>query len=226
MNKRIKKAVLLCALAALSVSAHAKTVYVTDKLSISLRTGDSSQHRILKMLMSGTALTVLRQKPESGYTLVRAPGGEEGWVLTRFLTETSNTRSQLEKALAELAAAKAEIQRMGAQTGASPGAANDVPLEKDALTQERDRLSRELTELRHTAANAIQLKKQRDQLQERVVMVERELHKVKREKQTLEDNTNQDWFLYGGMLAFSGILIGIIIPRIGWRRKPSQWDNL
>ena len=79
--------------------------------------------------------------------------------------------------------------------------------------------------LKQTATNAIQLKQQRDQLQERVVNNERELQQIKREKQALEDSTKQDWFLYGGMLSFIGIFLGLLLPKLSWKRKTSNWDT-
>ena len=71
----------------------------------------------------------------------------------------------------------------------------------------------------------MQLKQQRDQLQERVVNVERELQQIKRENQALQDTTNQDWFLYGGILSFIGIFLGLLLPKISWHRKTSNWDT-
>ena len=97
--------------------------------------------------------------------------------------------------------------------------------ENKSLSQERKKLSTELNNLRQTAANAIQLKNQRDQLQERVITVERELQQLKLENKSLEDSTNQDWFLYGGILAFTGIFLGLFIPKIRWQRKTSNWDT-
>ena len=94
------------------------------------------------------------------------------------------------------------------------------------LTKERDQLSTDLNDLRQTASNAIQLKRQRNELQERVVNVERELQQLKRAKQALEDSTSQDWFLYGGILSFLGIFFGLLIPKISWQRKShGNWDT-
>ena len=55
--------------------------------------------------------------------------------------------------------------------------------------------------------------------------VERELQQIKREKQALEDSTKQDWFLYGGMLSFIGIFLGLLLPKLSWQRKTSNWDT-
>ena len=96
-------------------------------------------------------------------------------------------------------------------------------LEK-SLATERDQLDRELNELKKTAASSFQLKNERDELQERVVNVERDLQQFKLENQALKDTANQDWFLYGGVLSLAGVLLGFILPKLSWRRK-SSWDS-
>ena len=73
-------------------------------------------------------------------------------------------------------------------------------------------------------ASSSQLRNERDELQERVVNVERDLQQYKLENQALKDTASQDWFLYGGILALFGVLLGFILPKLGWRRK-SSWDS-
>jgi SH3 domain protein len=94
---------------------------------------------------------------------------------------------------------------------------------EQSLATERDKLSRELNELKKISGSAVQLKNERDELQERFVSVERDLQQVKLENQALQDTANQDWFLYGGILALVGVILGFILPKLSWRRKNS-WD--
>jgi SH3 domain protein len=73
-------------------------------------------------------------------------------------------------------------------------------------------------------SSSAQLRNERDELQERVVNVERDLQQYKLENQALKDTASQDWFLYGGLLSLFGVLLGFILPKLGWRRK-SSWDS-
>jgi SH3 domain protein len=98
-----------------------------------------------------------------------------------------------------------------------------TPLES-SLTKEKEQLNRELSDLKKTAANAVQIKNERDGLQERVVNVERDLQQRKLENQALTDSANPDWFLYGGGLALAGVLLGFIIPKISWGRR-NTWGS-
>ncbi len=217
--------IVLIALLTISLSAHAKTIYVTDSMKFTLRTSAIKNAKILKMLPSGTALTLLDANKGNGYSKVRTSDGTEGYVLSRYTLDRPISRWYLNKANKQLetlqqtfALAKQELDQL-------KGNNNQTLNSNQSLTEERDILSKELNDLRQTAANAVQLKYQRDQLQERVISVERELQQVKRQNQTLEDSTNQDWFLYGGILSLIGVILGFILPKLSWRRKTNNWDT-
>jgi len=206
--------------------AFAKSVYVTDNTEFTLRSGESTSHKIIKMLTSGTRLTLLGENKETGYSQVQTDSGTIGFIPTRFTLDKPISSWYLDKANKKLAILQTENEQFKT-TLQELKQNNSGALSSNAeLTKERDQLSADLSDLRQTAANAIQLKQQNVELQERVVHVERELQQIKREKQALEDSTSQDWFLYGGILSFLGIFFGLLIPKISWQRKhSSNWDT-
>ena len=67
-----------------SASAQAETMYVSEIIEITLRTGPGIDHKVIAMVRSGQALSVLEPGPE--WTKIRLPSEKEGYVLTRFLT--------------------------------------------------------------------------------------------------------------------------------------------
>ena len=211
MKKQLASVLVLLASSSL---AYARTGYVTDIVEIPMRAGDSERSKIVKMLPNGMALDVLGNDTENGYTWVRASNGAEGFVLTRYILNEPIARTQLENLTKKLEALQEENKQL------KSGQANHTELGK-----ERDKLSTELTELQQTSANAIQIKQQRDQLQEQIVTSERERQKLTRENQALTDSTNQDWFIYGGALSLTGVLLGFILPKLSWRRRSSGWDT-
>ena len=97
--------------------------------------------------------------------------------------------------------------------------------ENASLLEEKKQLTKELNLIRQTAANAIDIEEQRNQLQERVVNLERELLKLQRDKQALEDSTSQRWFMIGGGVVILGIIIGLILPRIPRRKRTHYLDS-
>ncbi|MCI0653708.1 MAG: TIGR04211 family SH3 domain-containing protein [Methylococcaceae bacterium] len=211
-------------LAAFGVQA-AKTVYVTDELEILLRSGQGSQYRIVSSLESGTPLTVLKNDRGDGWTHVKTEDKKTGWVLTRFLTESPTARAQLETAARNLDSVRQENQQIKEELSALKGNNQNTATENDALLKEKNRLIQEVTAIRQASSEAVQIMEERDQLQERVINLERDLQNVKRENQTLSDSTAQDWFLIGAGVLLGGILLGLILPKLSWRRKSRSWDS-
>lgn len=197
-----------------------ETAYITDQVEINLRSGQGNWFKSLKLLTPGMELTVLKNFPASGYSQVRTADGTTGYILTRLLQKERGTPAsvaqQYEQKIAQLesesAKQKAELETLK----------SDQALQ--ILSSDRDKLRMDLDAIKQTASNAIQLEQQRNQLQERVVTAERELQQLKRENLALSDSSKQDWFLYGGLVAFTGIILGIILPKLS-RSRRSSWDT-
>ena len=47
---------------------------------------------------------------------------------------------------------------------------------------------------------------------------------VQQENESLKDRTARDWFMVGAAVVLLGIIIGLIIPKIRFRKK-SSWDT-
>lgn len=198
--------------------------YVTDQLEITLRTGQSAQHKIKRMLKSGKPIFILERNEETGYSKIRLNNGTEGWVLTRQLVDEPVARHRLKSVLEELTTLKVKNETIKAEASQLKENQGSVLTENQSLGDEAEKLRRELDDIRTTAANAIQVSQEKELLQERVVNLERKIQSVSRDNQALKDSSAQDWFLIGGGVLFLGILLGLIVPKISWRKK-SNWDS-
>lgn len=222
----IKKILLFALLLSNAYNVFAETVYVTDTLKIEVRSGMSTQHKILTMLPSGSPLEVVNHNADTGYTAVQINENQTGYILTRYTKKQPTARWLLNDVKKNNAQLQSDL-KTAQQTLTTLSASNKKNAQSNnTLAKEKIRLSNELAEIKQTAANAILLKQQRDQFQERLVNIERENEKLKRETQTLQDSANQDWFLYGGILAFFGIFFGLLIPKISWHKRTNSWDSL
>lgn len=204
--------------------ATAETVYVTDSLNLSLRSEATNESRVVKLLPTGTPLTVIGEKTKSGFILVRLNNGTEGYIQTRHTQKEPPARELVETNTKSLKALQTENAALKNELKAVKDSITPSTSLEKSLASERDNLSLELGELKKAAAGVVQLKNERDELQERVVNAERELQQLKLENQALKDTTNQDWFLYGGILTFFSVILGFILPKLSWRRKNS-WNS-
>jgi SH3 domain protein len=202
----------------------AEKAYVTDRLEVQMRRGQSLQHKIIKMVPSGTELSVLETNPQTGYSLVRLATGEEGWILSRYLSEQPIAINQLDEITKKLDAALEENKRLKTELATVKSGKQSTDKTAQQLQEETVRLNTELMAIRQASANAIQIQAERDTLRESVVNLERELDALRREKQALDEDHRQNWFMIGASVLFSGILLGVILPRLSWRKK-SRWSS-
>jgi SH3 domain protein len=223
--RTIPKATFLALFLCISLSAQAETRFVTDELEVDLRSGTSTQHRIVRMLPSGTALEVLSEDKDSGYSRVRLPGGAEGWILTRFLSRTPSARARLadtEKKLAELELQSR--QRMAKLSDRDKEFIN-VSEELSRVKDENLKLSKQLADIQRTASSALEIDAENKDIKNKLMQIERDQETLRQENQALRDRTARDWFMIGAGVIIAGIILGLILPRIRIRKR-SSWDSL
>lgn len=219
------RTLLMAMLLGITLTAQANTRYVSDELEIAMRSGTSTQHRILRMVPSGTSLVVLEEDKNSGYSRVRTPSGTEGWVLSRYLMTTPPARERLaatEQKLAEL-----EIQSRQRMAKLSDRDKEFLNISED-LTKTKDenlKLAKQLSDIQRTAASALAIDAENKDLKNRLMQTEREQESLRQENQALHDRTARDWFMVGAGVVIVGIILGLILPRIRIRKR-SSWDSL
>ena len=220
------KIIITLTLILLSTLATAQTAYVTDELRITLRSGESATHRILRMLPTGQRLTVLSSNATTGYSKVRTAAGQEGYVLTRQLVDQPVARDRL-------AAAEAEVQALKAAPGELSSRLSKLRDEHQALRSEHEELKRDKTQvdqefaaLQRTASNAVRIANERNELRKQVANMTREVEDIKQQNRELENKTAQNWFLIGAGVIVGGIILGLILPHLRVRRRKSSWGSL
>lgn len=217
--------IVLAVLSLAALTAAAETRYVSDQLEITLRSGTSTQHSIVRMLRSGTALETLEVDEASGYTRVRTPGGTEGWVLTRYLMDDPAARERLaaitqragsqENRALELAE---EVQRLQAERAS-------LEAQRAGLEEELGEVSAELERIRRVSASALELDKVNRELRTRLAATEQSGDQFRSRISELESNTRRDWFLAGAGVLVLGLILGLVLPRMRFRRR-SGWGDL
>jgi SH3 domain protein len=215
---------ILFLLVILTGNALAETRYVSDRLEITMRSGKSTSHGILRMLRSGTPVDVLETDKASGYSRIKTRSGKEGWVLTRFLMSGPAARDRLAEAKKRLAELELENRKMHTTMAGLQEEMSSVEKERQNLDSEHRDVSQQLAEIKRTASSALAIDSENKELKSRMVALERSLQTVQQENENLKDRTARDWFMVGAGVVLLGIIVGLIIPRIRWRKK-SSWDT-
>lgn len=205
--------------------AQQTTMYITDKLEVTLRSGQSTDHRIVKMISSGTAVTVLETNAESGYSRIKTSGGDEGWVLTRYLLGEPSARDRLVKAEELIRQLQDEKQRSQASLSNLSTSQNSLQGEFDKVADKAKRLEQELNRIKQTAANALLIDNENQANKQKLMAMEREYNALQLQVQALQDRGSRDWFIRGAGVLLGGVVLGIVLPRLRLKRK-SAWGSL
>lgn len=222
----VKKLATILLMILCTAPAWAKTAYVTDQVEITLRTGASTSHRIVRMVPTGEKLTVLSTDEKSGYTKVRTPNGVEGYVLTRQLVDSPVARDRLAAAEAEVKSLKAAPGELSSRLAKLTEQHAALQQAHQQLQQAKSQVDQEFAALKRTANNAVRIANERNELRKQVAGLTREIEDVKQQNRELENKTAQNWFLIGAGVVVGGIVLGLILPHLRVRRRKSSWGSL
>lgn len=202
-----------------------ETYYVDDELTITMRSGASTQHQIIRTLKSGTKLDVIEIDKDSGYSLARTAGGTEGWVITRYLSAQPIAKHRLAAAESKVTKLEKEIAEVRSQLTQTSDSRQALDKKSTNLSNENSKLSKELNRIKEISRNAITLDKDNKLLREKLIKLETDLQAMEQQNSVLKDRSARDWFITGAGVTVLGILIGLIVPRLRIRRK-SNWNEL
>ncbi len=201
--------IALVALLVLPAISAAETRFV--ELEVTLRTGQGTDFSIVRMIRSGSAVEVLQEDRQKGYTKVRTAGGVEGWILSRYLTDAPIGAEQL-------VAARQRVDQLQREN-------RELTDERDRYMKDADSLAEELARLKDLSSNALSLEETNKQLRSTLIRNQETIERLQAENQMLSAKGSREWFIAGGAVLAFGILLGVVLPRIRWRRKRS-WSDL
>jgi SH3 domain protein len=209
----------------ISTTATAGTTrYVTDQLEITLRSGQSTKHQIVRMLPSGSTVDVIETGEDGTYTRVRAEGAE-GWVLSRYLDEQASGRERLEEANKRLTRLSDENKRLKTELATALNEKRDLNKDKNTLSNQSDKLQQELNRITRISADALSVDRENQALNAQLQQLQMNYDQSQQQIASLQDSSARSWFMAGGGIILLGMLIGLIIPKMHWKKK-SQWGSL
>jgi SH3 domain protein len=194
-----------------SFSVQAESMYVSDKLSVTVRTGQGTTHKIIALIKSDQKVEALEKGVE--WTLVRLQNGKQGWALSRYLTHDipksiqlaslqikySNVASQAESLTAENDKLNSDFKKLSATLSKNEKALNNLQRDYDALKAD----SADFLNLKTKYEKAShQLSKQTEKTEELKKMVEK-----------LQLYQYIKWFLAGSGVLLVGFIIGFSSKR-------------
>jgi SH3 domain protein len=200
-----------------SAVGFAETRYVTDLLKLPLRTGSSTEYKILALIESGQRLEVV--EPGDSWSRVRLTNGKEGYVLNRYLVARPTSAVRLEQLQSKYTALRQQATTLIEEnsrfkeenkTFSSSLAGNEKALKK---------LDRDYKELKADSAEFLSLKKKYKEVSTKLAEQTKRATALDKELSGLEMNQYIKWFLAGSGVLLVGFIIGFSAKR--GRRRPS-----
>ena len=208
---------LLLVLCLFSTIVYAETMYVSDILKLTLRTGPTTEHKILAVIESGQQLEVVEFGQE--WSQVQLPNGKEGWVLSRYLTANETNNFKLDRLqtkhknlTTQAAALLEENNRLQAENKKLEAAFKTNQKQADKARSDYETLKAE-------AAEFLNLKSKYEEVVSQLREQTAKAEKFEEQLSRLEMSTYIKWFLAGSGVLIVGFIIGFSTKR--QRRRPA-----
>ena len=199
--------------------------YVSDKQYIPLRSGPGSDYRIThRGIPSGTRLSVARTSDNGTFAEITTAKGTTGWIRTQYLMDDLPAQNKLDAAVKKATDLAAKNSSLASEADALKIERVDVLNQIQSSDGQLDEVSRELTELKQIAGNAVQLDTDNRRLIVETETLKSELDMHRAENQRLKDRLESESFMNGALAVLLGVIIALVVPRL-WpkRRRDSGW---
>lgn len=210
-KKTLRRVLLLLLLLGMALPALAEQGYITDRLHITLRRGPGNEYKILKSLPSATPVEILERGER--YLKVRLEDGEEGYVLTQYVSDEMPFVLVAERL-------RRERDRLGDRLKALEDKERALQAE---LTAAGGRLQRSESELRKTteqfqvlragSEHVTEIMAERDRLRQENQDLQARLTVLKKDNARLLRTDIFRWFLAGAGVLWLGWLLGRRPPK-------------
>ncbi len=210
------------ALILVAATAIGQTRYVSDQLVITVRSGPSTDNTIMANLRSGDAVDVLQDDGEAGYTRVRAENGTEGWVLSRYLVAIPISQDRLVITERDLAEAQVRIAMLESSVATLTEELEVTGQRRAEAETANAALTIDLADIREASQNVLSVRDENENLRRSLNARNGEVDQLRIENELLDSRSTRDWFLAGAGVLFTGIVVGMVAPRLR-RRRRSRW---
>ena len=216
MKMQLKQMVLIgICLTFFSAAGFAETMYISDKLKVTVRSGPSTEYKILDIAESGDRVDQLETGED--WSLVKLANGREGYVTTRYLVNGPTYAIRYEKLQAKQKTltqqAAALLDENTKLREENKGLKTTLGGTEKSLTK----LSGDYQELKAGSAEFLTLKTKYKKVSKQHAEQTQKANKLDKELSKIELNQYIKWFLAGSGVLLVGFVVGFSAKR-GRRR--------
>lgn len=221
MPKRLGLLTGILTMVIYSSVAAAATQYVSDQLSINMRSGPGTSYRIEQLLDAGDKVQTLSES--NGWTKVQTSDGKTGFVLTRYLSDQPAARTRIDAMQKQDQQLKTENANLKSELADAQSGSKKLGEAKQNLASENATLKANLQHLKETSADAIRISNENQKYREQLMSLRSDVDRLRHENQALQ--SRREGMKIGALILIAGIIVGLMLPLFRRRRKGS-WDSL
>ena len=196
----------------LASSVNAETfVYITDQVDIPIRSEKSLGNTIIRLLPSGTKLSVL-QITEDGWTEVKYQD-TIGWISSRYLSNNMSAREELKQANTVINENQLLITKYETELKELNKQLLILNNKNKELVIKSSKSEAEKTHIEQIYQDALKLEHENEKLNQEQLQLKTELQLAQNNSQIERDTSQRNWFIVGALVLFFGIVIGFIMPK-------------
>jgi SH3 domain protein len=189
----------------------AKTMYVTDVLKVTVRTGPSTENKIIKIIESGQRVEVLN--PAQEWSQVRLFDGKEGWILNRYLISSETNEIRLDRLESEHSELKTKFKTIFEENSKLK---TDNKTLSSALSDSEKALQKvrsDYESLKTSSAEFLTLKSDFEKASRQLSEQSKKADKLEKQVSKLEFSSYIKWFLAGSGVLIIGFILGFSTKR-------------
>jgi SH3 domain protein len=215
MNK-YKSIILTLILLTFKVSAES-FVYITDQLDIPIRADQSFGQNIIRLLPSGTELSLL-QSTEDGWAQVQFDD-TIGWIKSFYISNQPPARQELKKLTRTYNANKLLISKLTSEKEILDSELLILKQQNIDLVIQSSKSQAEKEHIEKIYQDALKLEHENEKHIQEKLQLKAELQLAENNTQIQKDTSSRNWFIVGAIVLFFGMIIGFIVPGLLNRRR-------
>jgi len=200
-----------------SASVYGETMYVSDILKLTLRTGPSIENKIIAVIESGQVMEVMKSGQE--WSQVQLPNGKEGWVLSRYLTTNETNNIKLERLDAKHKNLMIQAAELLEENNRLKEENKRFSTDFETNQKQLAKIQSDYDALKAEAAEFLTLKTNYERAASELAEQTVKAKQLEEQLSSLEMNAYIKWFLAGSGVLIIGFIIGFSTKR--QRRRPA-----
>jgi len=196
-----------------------ETRYVTEYLSVMVRTGPDLNRKIIAMPKSGTPVEILEVLNDE-WVRVRLPNEKEGWMMRQFLVSGPPSKEVIGRLQKENRTLSLRTKTLAEEDARLKKERKELEIALSKQTRRADSLGESYEVLKSGSKEYLALKGSYEKASQELASKTKQVGELKKEVESLRNGQTLRWFIAGASVILVGFIIGYA------SRRPKRRSSL